>query len=494
MTAPTYSEERYRFLVAEAQRGMDMADTRKYPDWHLYRDRYRGREPGRANYEGNTPSSAEAVPDSPTPGSAHVTTLADVKPERVRWLWEGRIPFGKLTVIEGHPGTGKSTLTVELAACVSTGIPLSGGPELDGPRDVVLLTAEDGLADTVRPRLEAAGGDAGRVHAIEGVYEIDGSLTFPGFPDDLGALSETVKRLTASLVIVDPLSAYLGAAVNSWKDSDVRRALAPLAKLAEMTGAAVVVVRHLTKQTAQAAITAGGGSIGIIGAARSGLLVATDPDDADRRVLAVVKSNLAKRAESLAFRLVDDGKGWARVKWDGGSTHTADGLIASAVGVEEKSAVAEAAEMLSEWLRDGPLGSQEVGRLSREASISGATLRRARAQLGIVPVKVGAGRGSSWVLALPDTSSPPSCSSEHLRKKEGVSDMPDNGLEDAQPPLSTFESVQGEHLHFDAVLRCLDPLCNGVQWRRKSGLVRCRVCSPERPGDPYVSPALEAAA
>jgi stage III sporulation protein SpoIIIAA len=116
-----------------------------------------------------------------------------VKVERVSWLWQDRIPLGKLTVLEGHPGTGKSTFTIELAACVTTGTALLDGPQLP-PADVLILTAEDGLADTVRPRLEAAKGDATRVHVVDGIVTDDGGLDFPGLPDDLALRGTQVLR------------------------------------------------------------------------------------------------------------------------------------------------------------------------------------------------------------------------------------------------------------------------------------------------------------
>ncbi len=423
-------------------------------------------------------------------GSAHVVRLSDVKVERVSWLWQDRIPFGKLTVLEGHPGTGKSTFTIELAACITTGTTLPGGPQ-HPPSDVLVLTAEDGVADTVRPRLEAARGDATRVHVVEGIVDEDGGLGFPGLPDDISAIAAAIEDAAARLVILDPLTAYLGGAVNSYKDHDVRRALAPLAKVAEQTGAAVVVVRHLTKQTGGQAITAGGGSIGIIGAARSGLLVARDPDDPDRRVLAVSKSNLAKLADSLSFRL-EDTDGYARVRWEGTSAHSADRLVAVPSDPEEKSALDEARELLADWLRDGPMLQKEVQRLAREAGVSEKTLRRAKQAGGVESVRVGGSRGAFyWQLPTAGTGSPIHGHLGHLCVKQGITDSPGNDLKGGQPPMATFDSDAGGHLSEPAALRCTDPLCEGTLWRRRSGVTRCRVCIPDSPRDPYVGPALE---
>ncbi len=202
-----------------------------------------------------------------------------VAPQRVAWLSPGRIPLGRLTVLDGDPGLGKSTVTLDLAARVTTGRPMpNGAPGVGG--GVVILSAEDGVADTIRPRLDAAGAACARVRVVG----VDHALL--AIPGDLPELERAIADVGPVLVVVDPLSAYLGATVNSWRDQDVRRALGPLAGLTERTGAAIVVVRHLTESGGASPLYRGGGSIGIIGAARSGLLVAPEPDDDARRVLA----------------------------------------------------------------------------------------------------------------------------------------------------------------------------------------------------------------
>ena len=171
------------------------------------------------------------------------------------------------------------------------------------PAGVVILSAEDDLRDTIRPRLDAAGADVDRVLALEVVPDVEGGERLPTLPIDAHYILTAVRLMGACLVVVDPLSAYLGVTINSHRDQDCRRALWPLAKLAEETGAAVVVVRHLNKGNASNPLYRGGGSIGIIGAARLGLLVARDPDNGDRRVLASTKCNLAKLPASLGFAL-----------------------------------------------------------------------------------------------------------------------------------------------------------------------------------------------
>lgn len=340
---------------------------------------------------------------------ARVVRLADVQPERVQWLWSGRVPFGMITLLDGDPALGKSTLTIDLAARVTTGRPMPF-PAADDSKpgmigDVVILTAEDHLAATVRPRLDAARGDAQRVHVLTGVARRGDPDAPPVLPTDIAALEDAIKRTKARLVIIDPLMAFLGADIDSYRDQDVRRALAPLAKVAAATGAAIIIVRHLRK-SAGSALYRGGGSIGIIGAARSALIVAKDPDDEQGRLMAVAKGNLAPPEPTLRWRVVDaDGVG--RVQWDGVADGvTADDLAAPPIPPtpEDRDQVAQAAAALRELLAGGPMPTQEVEREIRKlVGCSKRTIERARGLVGIVsrPDRDGGGRVVRVLLELP---------------------------------------------------------------------------------------------
>jgi hypothetical protein len=320
--------------------------------------------------------------------------LSSVQPERIKWLWEGRIPYGKLTVLDGDPGLGKSTVTMDLAARLSEGRPLPDGTPTDAA-GVVLLTAEDGLADTIVPRLNAARADLNKILALTIKDEHgDRLLSLPG---DLPHLREAIERMGAGLVIIDPLMAFLGGNVNSFKDQDIRLALAPLMMMAEQTGAAIVIVRHLNKSNTGPALYRGGGSIGIIGAARSGLLVAADPDDPARRILAPTKSNLGALAPSLAFSLREAPNGVAAVTWEGHSSHTAASLLAASGNNEEdKSALEEAKTFLKESLAEGGQWVKQLIMEARQQGISDRTLKRAKAFLGIKSYRVGTGAEGGW--------------------------------------------------------------------------------------------------
>ena len=190
------------------------------------------------------------------------------------------------------------------------------GHPLEAPGDVLLLSAEDGLADTVSPRLLASGADPRRIHAVR----LDSDPVT--LPEQIATLADTVSRDRATLVILDPLMAFLSPAINSYRDQDVRRVMGALARMAERNRASVLVVRHLTKTPGGPAIYRGGGSIGLIGAARIGLVVGADPSPPvgaeGRRMLAVVKCNLAPHAPTLAYQLrPDDLYGVAAVEWQG---------------------------------------------------------------------------------------------------------------------------------------------------------------------------------
>jgi len=350
---------------------------------------------------------APTVPQAPAPDIASAISnkplllrLADVQPVPVSWLWPGRIPLGKLTILDGDPGLGKSTVMLDLAARVTTDRVAPDGAQM-GSGGVVILTAEDGLADTVRPRLDAMDGDAARVVALEAVRDQQREIQSVTLPDHLDALRQAVESTDAILVIVDPFMAYLGSYINSRIDHDIRRTLAPLARLAEDMGVAVVLIRHLNKSNAGPALYRGGGSIGIIGAARMGLLVAPDPDDEARRVLAVVKSNLAPIAPSLAYRLASIPTGVARVEWEGTSPHSANRLLAVPADEEERSTLDTAVSFLTEELGSGPRKSMELEGEARRLGVSERTLNRARARLGVRAQKVG----GVWWTVLPTVPS-----------------------------------------------------------------------------------------
>lgn len=323
--------------------------------------------------------------------------LSDVEPEDVEWLWERRIPLGKITVLDGDPGNGKSVLTTDLGARLTVGRTFPDGQECEAA-GVVIMNAEDGLADTIRPRIDAAGGDPSKVLALATIGE-GGEERHLSIPEDIGIIEAAIERVGARLVIIDPLMAFLSGTSNAHKDQDIRRALAPLARMAERTGAAVVLVRHLNKASGGNPLYRGGGSIGIIGAARSGLLVGVHPEDEDLRVLAGQKSNLSPMPESLAYRIATGANGAARIEYAGVTTAKADTLLRTPQDPEERSALGEAVEFLREELADGPIMARSIRERARRFDIAERTLMRAKSTLKVDSHKEG---DEGWSWHLPD--------------------------------------------------------------------------------------------
>lgn len=323
--------------------------------------------------------------------------LSEVEPERVTWLWDTRIPRGKITIIDGDPDQGKSVLTSDLAARITVGRTFPDGAPCE-PGGVVMMNAEDGLADTIRPRIDAAGGDASKVLFLSSVPDSNGHDRPVSFPEDIPIIERAINRAEAVLVTMDPMMAYLSPEINAHKDQDIRRGLAPLAAMAERTGAAVVVVRHLNKTPGGNSLYRGGASIGIIGAARSGLLVGQHPQDEKLRILAANKGNLCEKAPSLSYRIVTAHNGAARLEWQGESHLDANDLIQAPDTPEEKSALGEAVDWLKDELSDGPMAAAHVWKNSRGASISERTLKRAKSLLHVLSEKEADG---SWTWSLP---------------------------------------------------------------------------------------------
>lgn len=319
-----------------------------------------------------------------------LTRLADVTAERLEWIWPGYLPKGKIVTLDGDPGLGKSTLALNIAAVVSVAGRWPDQTRCGPAGDVLLLSAEDGLADTVRPRLDAAGADVSRVTAIEGKSYIDPEsgerFLRPLSLGDVRDLDAAMAQTSARLLIVDVLMAFLPTGTDGHKDQDIRRVLSALAATGERHGCTTLLLRHLNKAKGGDPLYRGGGSIGIVGAARSGLLVAADPDDPTRRILASVKSNLGVMPASLAYRLVDSPEhGVARVEWIGASSFDAHGLLAAPRDddPDAKGARRDVDDWLADLLDAGPVESNTVYEAADAAGFSKDKAKRAKVRLGV---------------------------------------------------------------------------------------------------------------
>jgi RecA-family ATPase len=350
-----------------------------------------------------TAEPAEDVKESPTPDDFELVCLADVKPEPIVWIWPGRVPLGKLTIIAGDGGLGKSTLTLDMAATVSAGYCWPDAPEVPAEAgSVIVLSAEDGLADTIRPRLDAAGADVSKVHALTTVRQRDGSMAPFNLKRDVPKLEKVLKKVgDVRLVIIDPVSAFTGDA-DDHKNGVVRGLLAPLAELAERFKVAVVLVSHLNKNMGGKAAHRLLGSVAFFAAARAVWLVVADPEDPERRLMLRSKSNLAASMTGLAFRIV---KG--AIRWESAPVHLLadDVLAAEGEAPDRDTEVNRAMTFLRDTLAGGPMASHEIMSRADGEGISESTLRRAKKQAGILAGRAGFGRGSVCHWKLPPESS-----------------------------------------------------------------------------------------
>lgn len=342
-----------------------------------------------------------AIIDSPiTPMNSNrkLLPLSEIISDPIRWEWQDRIAEGALSSLLGNPSEGKSAIGNDLIARVTTGKPMPDCTEPRTPAGVVLLPAEDVLAGTVRPNLEAAGADLERIY-VHDKARFGGSPLV--LPDDQPIIEEAVASVGARLIVIDPLSAFLKGNVNS--ERNVRSVLGGLAAFAERAATAVLFTSHLNKGTTENPLYRGSGSIGIIASVRSALLVGRDPSSNDpyRRVLVQSKCNLGN-APGLAYRTVKRGNAIS-VEWLGPSTCTAQDLMSP--GRHDAPALQEAIDVLRSLLSEEPVWSAEVIKLAAQAGVAKRTLDRARRVLGVIARKRGNGRGSSWIWQLPGAES-----------------------------------------------------------------------------------------
>ncbi len=312
--------------------------------------------------------------------------LGDVEPQAVRWLWPGRIPLGKPSLIAGDPNIGKTMITLDMGARVSRGTTWPDGAPNAGPGGVVVLTAEDDLADTVVPRLLAASADVGRVRALAAVKSGERDRTFD-LGRDIEVLAEAIRQTPdCRLAIIDPITAYLpGKDGNS--NVEIRSVLAPLAALAAKSGVAVVGVTHLRKGEG-APLYRIMGSLGFVAAARAVWAACKDQADPTgrRRFLLPCKNNLAPDSGGLAYRIeVLSGETVPSVTWESEPVNVRleDVLPTQGQPGPDPEAQREAEDFLRQALADGPRPAADVIRDASGLGISRRTLYRARKGVGV---------------------------------------------------------------------------------------------------------------
>lgn len=346
---------------------------------------------------GGSGAKVEAIPLDPT------------KMRPVTWLWHGRIPRGQITMLDGDPGLGKSTVALDLAARVSTGRSMPFATEKAPPANVLILSYEDDPDTTITPRIVAAGGDPARVltfalKPLQDGRDNDGSL-------DLGCIAEFEREVSgraAALLIVDPLSAAYSDKTDTNNDKSTRRDLKPLSKMAQRTGCAVLAIRHLTKASTGNPIYAGQGSIAIIGNARSGLMVKKHPENEDVRLLMQSKSNLGEWAQTIEYEVagcdVNDKINTAKIEWKGHSDLMAEDIMSE--GGNRGTKLEAARTWLEELLSTGPMSATDIRDKCQQAQPgphSWATVRRAQKMLGVESYEPAPEKGqkTKWYWMLP---------------------------------------------------------------------------------------------
>ena len=309
--------------------------------------------------------------------------MSDIATEQVQWLWYPYIPYGKVTIIQGDPGEGKTSFVLAMIALLTNGDPLPEEDTASPPINVIYQSAEDGLADTIKPRLEQSGADCSRVLVID---ESDKELTLC---DE--RLEQAVQETGARLIVLDPLQAYLGDHVDMHRANEVRPVFKRLCAMADRTSCAVILIGHMNKAQGLKSSYRGLGSIDFRAAARSVLLVGRLKNDPSVRVVAHDKSSLAPEGKSISFSL-DTEKGFL---WKGYCDTTVDEVLSGTGSVQTKTMQME--QELKELLSK-PVPVEEVFRRAKELGISERTVNIAKKNAGVQAVKFG----NRWYWQLPD--------------------------------------------------------------------------------------------
>lgn len=306
----------------------------------------------------------------------NIINMEDVEVREVNWLWYPYIPYGKITIVQGDPGEGKTTFILQLASLLTKGeaLPCENEIKHKQPINVIYQNAEDGLEDTIKPRLLEAGADCKRVLVID--ESIDGLC----MTDE--RLVRAIKENKAKMVILDPIQAYLGADVDMHRANEIRPVLKQLGNIAEEYGCAVILIGHMNKSSGSKTTYRGLGSIDFQATARSVLVVGRIKDDTDLRVIAHDKSSLAPEGKSIAFRM-DRENGFT---WEGIYDISVEELL---LGESRGQKTKDAKAFLSEALSEGQLSCNDITEAAKKRGIKKKTLWNAKKEMNIDSVKVG---------------------------------------------------------------------------------------------------------
>lgn len=303
-----------------------------------------------------------------------IIKMSDIQTEEVEWLWYPYIPYGKLTIIQGDPGDGKTTLALNIAAKLSKGEMLDQEMKTTEPLNIIYQTAEDGLADTVKPRLELAGADCERILVID---ESNQALSMA---DE--RLDEAIRITGAKLLILDPIQAYLGTGTDINRANETRDMTKKLGALAEKYKCAILLIGHMNKAAGIKASYRGIGSIDFFAVARSVLLVGRIQGEENLRAVVQIKNNLTPFGNTKAFKLTETG-----FVWIGDYDISADEVLAGVVPKANK--LVQAKKLLLELAEGNKImSSKEIFEIAEEENISKRTLENAKKDLSIYARKI----------------------------------------------------------------------------------------------------------
>lgn len=323
---------------------------------------------------------------------------SEITAKPLEFLWPGRIPYAAITILDGEPATNKSTLIADIAARLSTGRmmwncePKSGGMP-QSPEAVMILNPEDD-AESTRARLRVAGANLELVH----IYDQHELETADGLllPRDGAEFTDDIRKRRVQLVVIDPLTAFLDRSLQS--ESSARRVMCSLSRIAVRTGAAIIVVRHLTKSSSGSPLNRGLGSVAVSAAARSCLRLMKDPSDSDRRVLVHIKCNFGPPSRSVCFRPIDR-NGTVATEYAGYHELKIDDL--NDLSGRSSPQLDEAKRIIFGLLRHGKQPAKTCLHTLKEAGISNSTSIRAKTVMEVRSKGSGFGSGLTWFWELP---------------------------------------------------------------------------------------------
>lgn len=368
---------------------------------HLYREKWE-----RKDYRERTIKNALQSHKKRQPVSEPrliIKDISDIEAKKLDWLWLNKIPKGKLCVFAGNPDSGKTTVACDLIARLTTGKDFPDSKNENKPGHVLLLSAEDDPADTLRPRLEAAGADIDKVHLLDGVNVPQGA----NFKEREIALDQDIQKLekvierrgNIILVVIDPLTSYLGE-TDLNKEAKLRKALTPIKKLCERTGTTVLALSHLNKQTQQAALHRVSGATAMTGVPRAAWLFMRNPETKGEFIMMLLKNNVTKKRTGLKYaihgRELTTGEA-PYIVWGDEAAEDADRVLETANNpFEKKQAMAE--RFLSDFLRRGEKPAPQVLAHAKKEGIGERTIYDKKKEMGIQSNR----RADGWYWALPE--------------------------------------------------------------------------------------------